>query len=319
MVRKKNRESAWLMDEASSSQNLLRCSRKSVTPTVILTLILISHVYVLVQEASLMTRTPSPPGSAVKGKKRERPKVRGRNEVKRWIKIDTDGWSGLRCFLKTALVLGSKPPAVLPPTDTQPAAWGWDGSQYINLSVFFLKCHYVGLTTAWVKLQIESTQTGRQQHLRTGKDKSLTIWVAFQCPDVFYISQLCTGCYTERHIFSAVTRKSCFQWSFLIAHLLFHQCQIKAAPGNWCQEKIGRKICHIRCVEEIHFHSQHQHFILGQRAEFMGCLLRGKGRFSLFLSLEWLGSHFIVKNTRTYFKKQANRCSYSHTVVLKCA
>lgn len=60
----------------------------------------------------------------LKGKKTERPKVSGRNELKIWMKTDTDGWSGLRCFLKTALILGSKPPTVLPPTDIQPAAGG---------------------------------------------------------------------------------------------------------------------------------------------------------------------------------------------------
>lgn len=33
---------------------------------------------------------------------RVRPKVGGRNEVKSWIEIDTDGWSGPRCFLEAA-------------------------------------------------------------------------------------------------------------------------------------------------------------------------------------------------------------------------
>lgn len=77
----------------------------------------------LLCEKTVSCLSPSPSAAALEGEKeRERPEVRRRNEVKIWIKIDTDGWSGLKCFLKTAPVLGSEPPTVLPPTDIQPAA-----------------------------------------------------------------------------------------------------------------------------------------------------------------------------------------------------
>lgn len=76
-----------------------------------------SHVYVIAQEASWLSPSPSPSGSAVIGKKCWMREVKGdgRNEVKSWIKIqmggqDSDAPSKKQlCFWEANLQLFSHP------------------------------------------------------------------------------------------------------------------------------------------------------------------------------------------------------------------
>lgn len=103
-------KTAWSSDRLSWKETLVKKNRwmkllvlriSEFFPKICDSIIILTSIWLLMR--TLLHKTPvsrllppSPSGCALKEKKRERPKVSGRNEMKIWMKTERDGWSGLR-------------------------------------------------------------------------------------------------------------------------------------------------------------------------------------------------------------------------------
>lgn len=193
-------ESTWLMGEAGGSWRtpaelpLQIFSCKSVTQMII-SMLIQSPVCILLRKKPVSKRSPSPSGSIVK--------VKGGGEIVTWEakgewkewgeKLDKDRYRwvvGAQMLLGNSSALG-KQTSICSLTHSHYSSCRRPRriTVILSIQVCVRKCNRTGLTTPLTKTtNIETTVLEISD-----KDKSLKTWVAFQCPDVFYLLQFSTG------------------------------------------------------------------------------------------------------------------------------